>query len=289
MQSVSLFFVFFLVFANAVNAQNFFTGDYKKSDLKQEKPVNYPSKKSTDKQKEIQTSGKTGSTKTYTSDRVNDVKSDKTQKIYEGDKSANAEVPSKKDKKDEISPDLKDFPPIPMDGKNTADNEDIYNPKDINLPRPTAVHDVNFFMNEKNWKKDSESGTQEPEKKKALYIGYILPPELKTMVGGLKTCKFGIQLENRSGYKIKRVRLKYIWKSVEPDPISGEYIEHNKELIYTDVEDGKDEPYYWRQPGESLCRDYAAVKFPRVKVESCIIEGKVMTQVQCARMIKLKK
>ena len=298
MQSVSLFFVFFLVFANAVNAQNFFTGEYKKSDLKQERPVSSPSKKVVEKQKEIQTSDKTKEadvkTRGMTSDAAETRKSEGTNLItrnrsriiYESNKSADNKTVAKKVDKDESSQDLKDFPPIPMNGKSAPDNEDIYNPKDINLSRP-AVHDVNFFMNDKNWKKDSEEPM--PEKKKALYIGYILPPEINTLVGGLKTCRFGIQLDNRSGYKIKRVRLKYIWRSVEPDPETGEYIDHTKELVYTDVEDGKSEPYYWRQPGKTLCEDYAAVKFPRVKVESCIIEGKVMTQLQCAKLIKLKK
>jgi len=276
MQLVSLFFVFFLVFANIANSQNFFTGDYTRSDLNGEKRNDSSQKNVEEKQKNHQTPNK-----------VNKAEPDRYRKVYWGGKSEPEKDSPKNDAKDNVSPELKNFPPIPLDGKSAVDDEDVYNPKNINLP-PAAVHDVNFFMNDKKWEKKSDSDGDVPEKKKALYIEYI-PSELKILVGGLHTCTLGIKLSNRSGYKIRRVRLKYIWKNPEPDPETGEYREHHKELVYTDVEDGKDEPYYWKQPGETLCKDYASVKFPRVKVESCIIEGKVMTQLQCAKLIKLKK
>ena len=287
MHLVSLFFVFLLVSVNSLNAQNYFTGDYTENDIKREKQDDFSKKNFPEKQKSAnyQMSNKSDAVKKEAE------KNDNVKKDYQNDKTESQITKSannlSKKNENEVSPELKDLPPIPLDGNGTFGNEEIYNPKDINLSRPVN-REAKFFMNEKKWDANSDAGVDMPEKEKGIYIEYI-PSKLRILVGGLRECRFGIKVENYSGYKLRRMRLKFIWRNPEPDPETGEYRERSKDLTYTDIENGETQPYYSRQPGQTLCNDYASVKFPKVKVESCIMEGKVMSQLQCAKMIRLRK
>lgn len=175
----------------------------------------------------------------------------------------------------------KEITPTSQEKEDSIDELDAINLKSADI-KPKEK-DVDFFMNDIKAKDDLKAVIKddtEKKKEEGLFISYF-PTKNRTLISGLRECVFGLKVENLTPNVLKRLRIKFIWT----DKSTG--METTRPLVFKNISAGADSQSFYKQPGDTICKIFSAVEFPKAKIESCLMEN--VTEMQCAKSIKLRK